>query len=75
MCIRDSSNNLTPEAMLARELGLCFAALVTVGDYSRDQRRAPVEGELRHGLERTMSRLPEVLRRLNEPPTCLCTDI
>lgn len=69
------SNNLTPEAMLARELGLCFSALVTVGDYSRDQRRAPVEGELRHGLEQTMTRLPSVLRRLSQSPGCLCADI
>lgn len=69
------SNNITPEAMLARELGLCFAALITVGDYSRDQRRAPVEGELRHGLERAMSRLPAVLRRLHEPAGCLCSEI
>ncbi len=65
-------HNITPEAMLARELGLCFGALVTVGDYSRDQARAAVEGEVRKGMEWTMQRLPAVLARLAGPRTCLC---
>lgn len=65
-------HNVTPEAMLARELGLCFAALVTVGDYSRDQARQAQEGEVRRGMEWTMQRLPAVLERLAQPRTCLC---
>jgi purine nucleoside phosphorylase len=64
--------NVAPEAFLARELGLCFATMVTVGGYSLDQDRRPVEGEVRHSLERTMAPLPALLRRLSLPPTCLC---
>lgn len=64
--------NLAPEAFLARELGLCFSSLVTVGGYSAEQDRLPAEGELRHGLEATMAQLPALLQRLNAEPTCLC---
>lgn len=65
-------HNITPEAMLARELGLCYAAIATVGDYSRDQVRTSIEGEVRRGMEWTMQGLPAVLARLAEPRTCLC---
>jgi len=64
--------NVAPEAFLAREIGLCFSTLVTVGGYSADQMRRPIEGEVRHGLGSTMSQLPALLRRLNRPPSCLC---
>lgn len=65
-------NNVAPEAYLARELGLCFAAIVTVNSYSRDQKRPSIEGEVRSGLEFTLQRLPAVLRRLGEPRACRC---
>lgn len=65
-------HNITPEAFLAREIGLCFAAIVTVDAYSRDQVREPLEGEVRSGLEGAMARLPEVAQRLCEPRTCRC---
>lgn len=66
------SFNMTPEAMLAQELGLCFAALVTVSEYSRDQARASVEGEVRHGLEQAMAALPVLIERAQEPRACSC---
>ena len=66
------SLNMMPEVMLAQELGLCFTALVTVGEYSRDQMRAPVEGEVRHGLEQAMAALPVLIERALEPRTCAC---
>lgn len=64
--------NITPEAFLAREIGLCFAAIVTVDAYSRDQVREPQEGEVRSGLELAMARLPDVAQRLCGPRTCHC---
>lgn len=65
-------HNIVPEAFLARELGLCFGAVVTVNSYSHDQYRESVEGEVRAGLEYTMQRMPSVLRRMSEPVTCRC---
>ncbi len=65
--------NVAPEVFLARELGLCFAAMVTVDAYSRDQGRAALEGEVRTGLEVAMARLPELVQRLAEPRSCHCT--
>jgi 5'-methylthioadenosine phosphorylase len=64
--------NITPDVILARELGICFSALVTIDDYSRDQMQAMSEDEVRRGLEAAMSRLPEALQRLAAPPTCQC---
>jgi 5'-methylthioadenosine phosphorylase len=64
--------NVAPEAFLARELGVCFSTLVTVAGYSADQVRRPVEGEVRHGLELAMTRLPLLLQHLNMAATCLC---
>lgn len=64
--------NLAPELFLARELGLCYAALVTVRGYGRALDFKPVEGEVRHGLEATMGHLPALLARLNLPAGCLC---
>lgn len=64
--------NVTPEAFLAQELGLCFAAMLTITEYSRDQLKEPLEGEVRHGLEAVMRILPALLNARNEPRTCLC---
>ncbi len=66
------SPNIAPEVFLARELGLCFAALITVNDYSRDQVRPALEGEVRSGLEIVMARLPDVAQRLRAPRICHC---
>lgn len=66
------SQNMTPEVLLAQEMGLCFAALVTVGEYSMDQAREPVEGEVRHGLEQAMAALPDLIDRAREPLRCAC---
>ena len=64
--------NIAPEVFLARELGICFAAIVTVDAYSRDQVREALEGEVRSGLEHAMAHLPEVAQRLSAPRTCHC---
>lgn len=63
---------ITPEVFLAQELGLCFAGLLTISDYSRDQLRRPVEGEVRRGLESVMTVLPGLAAIASEPRTCLC---
>ena len=64
--------NITPEAMLARELGICFAAIVTFNAYSRDQQREIVEGELRRGLEESMQSLRLALPSLHGVFSCRC---
>ncbi len=63
---------ITPEVFLAQELGLCFAGLLTISDYSRDQLRTPVEGEVRRGLGTVMTVLPGLVAAAAEPRTCLC---
>ncbi len=65
-------SNLTPEAALANELGLCFAGLVTIGNRSADQPMLDPQGELRTGLEATLQVLPDFIRVLDTLPTCLC---
>lgn len=64
--------NLLPEVALAQELGLCFAGIVTITDYSSDQSRPSIEGAVRHGLERTLAAVPELVRHANEPRQCMC---
>ncbi len=65
--------NLVPEVYLARELSLCYAGLVTVGERSADQLNAPHHGELRAGLEQIMLALPAYVNLLGALPTCDCT--
>ena len=66
--------NLVPEVYLARELGLCYAGLVTVDERSADQLHAPHRGELRAGLEQIMRALPAYVNLLGALPTCNCAD-
>jgi 5'-methylthioadenosine phosphorylase len=66
--------NLVPEVLLAREAGLCFSGLVTIGAYSADQPAPVFEGELRAGLEMVMQILPEYIRYLAMMPDCTCID-
>ncbi len=65
-------SNLTPEAALANELGLCFAGLVTIGNRSADQPELDPQGELRTGLEATLQVLPDFIRVLDTLPACSC---
>jgi purine nucleoside phosphorylase len=51
-----------PEAALAQEAGLCFAALVTVGDLSADRPVVPSSGEVRASLNATLAILPSALK-------------
>jgi 5'-methylthioadenosine phosphorylase len=66
--------NLVPEVLLAREAGLCFAGLVTVGSYSADLPSPTPYGELRAGLEMAMEVLPQLIRYLAMLPDCTCMD-
>ena len=52
-------HNIVPEAALAREAGICFAGLVTVGDFSSDRRMIPAQGEVRASLGAVLSSLPD----------------
>lgn len=64
--------NLVPEVLLAKELGICFAGLVTIGGHSADQIAMPPHGELRAGLEMIMQVLPDYVRYLAMLPECDC---
>jgi 5'-methylthioadenosine phosphorylase len=66
--------NLVPEVLLARELGLCFAGLVTIGSHSADLPTDSPHGELRTGLEVTIHVLLEYLRYLTMLPDCTCAE-
>ncbi len=52
--------NLIPEVILAKEVGLAYAGLVTVLDNSADQRAADPHGQLREGLEEVTAILPQL---------------
>ena len=52
-------HNIVPEAALAREAGICYAGLVTVGDFSRDRIASPTQGEVRASLGAVLSCLPD----------------
>jgi len=58
--------NLIPEVILAQELGLAYAGLVTVLDLSADQAAADPHGELREGLEQITAILPQLAWDLRE---------
>ncbi|MEZ4673099.1 MAG: hypothetical protein R2932_02505 [Caldilineaceae bacterium] len=68
-----SGQNLVPEVYLARELGLCYAGLVTIGDYSADQLHQPPRGEMRAGLEQIIRALPDYVNLLGALPACDCS--
>ena len=66
--------NLIPEVILAQEMGLAYAGLVTVLDRSADQVAADPHGELREGLEQITAILPQLaqdLQALNSLPGSL----
>jgi 5'-methylthioadenosine phosphorylase len=64
--------NLVPEVLLAKELGLCFAGLITIDNHSADQTLLTPHGELRLGLEMVMQVLPDCIRYLDMLPECDC---
>lgn len=66
--------NLVPEVLLAREAGLCFAGLVTVATHGADLPNPDPHGELRAGLELTMSVLADYVHYLSMLPDCTCID-
>lgn len=66
--------NLVPEVLLAREAGLCFAGLLTIGSHAADLGQPAPHGELRAGLEVTMQTLPEFIHYLTILPDCTCID-
>ena len=64
--------NLIPEAALAKELGLCYAGLVTVVERSADLPTSPAAGEVRSTLREVLEALPRVAAELTGEPTCSC---
>lgn len=64
--------NLVPEIALARELALCFAALVTVAATSAERPPQPSQGSVRRGLEAGVAALPGFLAALDGFEDCGC---
>lgn len=64
--------NLVPEVALAQELGLCYAGLISVVDYSTDQMAPVFEGEVRHNLEAIIQALPVFIEQVGISRSCNC---
>jgi 5'-methylthioadenosine phosphorylase len=64
--------NLIPEAVLAKELGLCYAGLLTIVDHAADLPAEPTTGVVRAALRTVMSALPQVAQALAHELTCGC---
>ena len=69
-----AGQNLVPEVSLARELGICFAGLVTVTAYAADQSMQAMDNEVRISLERTIEILPDFARIMSELDHCTCNE-
>ncbi|GAB4556536.1 MAG: hypothetical protein Kow0047_00090 [Anaerolineae bacterium] len=64
--------NLIPEASLAKELGLCYAGLVTVVDRAADLEPQEAPGAVRAALRTILEVLPHVGAAIAGEPTCTC---
>ena len=64
--------NLVPEVALAQELGLCYAGLISVVEYSADQVAPVFEGEVRHTLEAILQALPAFIEQVGSSRSCDC---
>ncbi len=67
--------NLIPEAILAKELGLCYAGLVTVVERAADLPTDPAAGEVRATLREVLEALPGAVEELAGTPTCSCQQV
>lgn len=63
--------NMIPEAALAQEAGICFAALTTVAELSAERTQTPPSGEVLASLEATLALLPTMLA-IASAETCDC---
>jgi 5'-methylthioadenosine phosphorylase len=64
--------NLVPEVSLAREMGLCYAGLVTVSDYGADRPAGYGRGELRSTLHAIVDLLPSFIAAAGSSRECGC---
>ena len=64
--------NLVPEIALARELGLCFAGLVTIDEISAERPPPPTRHEDHRGLEAVVQALSAFLQSGDENVSCDC---
>ena len=64
-------HNIVPEAALAREAGICFAGLTTVGDFGADRAAPAAGGEVRASLSAVLSCLPD-FAAASATGTCDC---
>ena len=66
------SYNLVPEVVLAQEMGLCYAGLVTVSAYASDRKQSEPHGEVRASLHTTVEMLPVFVEMISQPRACHC---
>lgn len=64
--------NLVPEAYLAKELELCFAAVGVVTRLGADRQRSQPTGQVRAADQIILAALPAIFSDLPHPPTCGC---
>lgn len=64
--------NLVPEAYLAKELELCFAAIGIVTALGADRAETETEGEVRAADRAILAALPGIFADLPQPPACGC---
>ncbi|RME85074.1 MAG: hypothetical protein D6775_03800, partial [Caldilineae bacterium] len=62
--------NLVPEAYLAKELELCFAAVGVVTALAAGLPQPPAGGEVRRADRTVLQALPALFDALPQPPTC-----
>ena len=68
------SYNLVPEVALAREMGLCYAGLLTMAALGADRTAQPGSGEVRSTLHAVADLLPIFVALADGPITCRCAE-
>lgn len=68
------SYNLVPEVALAREMGLCYAGLLTMAALGADRVAQPGSGEVRSTLHAVADLLPIFVALADGPITCRCAE-
>jgi 5'-methylthioadenosine phosphorylase len=66
------SYNLVPEVALAREMGMCYAGLITITAYGADRPAASARGEVASTLHAIANLLPAFVRAASAARTCGC---
>ena len=67
-----------PEAVLARELAMCYSAIAVPGNYAAGlQEKLPatkIKEEMKNKIHRLKEILPEILKKIPGERNCVCKD-